>query len=606
MKRQIKLNIKRGLLSKLVLLVALFLGSSNVWGDVVSGNTIDTGNWNTQIGNYSSSWNTSNNGYIQANTWAYYVLVSKSTINMASKKIVISAKGIGDVAELSIRTSTTSNTDFSSFTNQVTYTKTELGNSSSNDFRTLEVKGISGTCYLLFFAKGVQISSLTIEDDTTPSLSVSPNEAAAFGSVFENSTKTYTVSNIGVGSMTVNFSNTNSGDFSILNSSDEVISSLSGIVNGSPQTFKIRFNYDSENLGEKNGTITVTPTYNVEDAVVISASATAISDNAPSLSVTPDTNTDLGETYLGKATYTVTNTGSGSMTVNITSDNSDFVVSPTTIENLGYNVSKDFTVTYTFAETAEKLGKNTANITVIPTYAGGVAKTYKVTATSNATVTYDETIAPSPSINYGSKAYIHLKYTPQAGWNTICMPFMLRNNDFNNMDIIFGEGWEAYTLSSYNEGTLTFSKVTGSTIDYGKPYLVYIDEAPEHPNGVLLKGMSTNPNDYPTTKGNATFKGTFTPIAAPGMEGKYGITSESKLAKGNQYASIKGFRAYLEVSGAAPARIMTIDSEGETTDLGFVRMVDQEAKDVYNLQGQKVEKGRKGIYIVNGKKVVIK
>lgn len=35
MKRQIKLNIKRGLLSKLVLLVALFLGSSNAWGNAI-------------------------------------------------------------------------------------------------------------------------------------------------------------------------------------------------------------------------------------------------------------------------------------------------------------------------------------------------------------------------------------------------------------------------------------------------------------------------------------------------------------------------------------------------------------------------------------------
>ena len=33
MKRQNQLNIKRGLLSKLVLLVALFLGNSNAWGD---------------------------------------------------------------------------------------------------------------------------------------------------------------------------------------------------------------------------------------------------------------------------------------------------------------------------------------------------------------------------------------------------------------------------------------------------------------------------------------------------------------------------------------------------------------------------------------------
>ena len=295
------------------------------------------------------------------------------------------------------------------------------------------------------------------------------------------------------------------------------------------------------------------------------------------------------------------------MTVNITSDNPDFVVSPTTIENLGYNESQDFTVTYTFAGTVEKLGENTANITVTPTYTGGVAKTYEVTATSNATITLDETV--TQVISFSNNRYLHVKYTPQAGWNTICMPFVLCTNTLNNMDIIFGEGWEAYTLSSYSEGTLTFSKVkvSGSTtISNGVPYLVYIEEAPTHPNGVLLENLYVYTSNSPTKIDDVTFQGTFSPIGAGGLDGKYGITSESKLAKGNQYASIKGFRAYLEIPGDAEVRILTIDSEGETTDLGFVHMVDQEAKDVYNLQGQKVAKGRKGIYIVNGKKVVIK
>ena len=176
------------------------------------------------------------------------------------------------------------------------------------------------------------------------------------------------------------------------------------------------------------------------------------------------------------------------------------------------------------------------------------------------------------------------------------------------MDAIFGTGWEAYQLSSYENGVLTFTKLSSTaTLGGGYPYLVYIEDAAVHADGIVVMANITY-NDPRTDikQGDATFQGTFSPIGAGGLDGKYGITSESKLAKGNKSASIKGFRAYLEIEGDAEVRILTIDSEGETTDLGFVRMVDQKAKDVYNLQGQKVEKGRKGIYIVNGKKVVIK
>jgi hypothetical protein len=92
------------------------------------------------------------------------------------------------------------------------------------------------------------------------------------------------------------------------------------------------------------------------------------------------------------------------------------------------------------------------------------------------------------------------------------------------------------------------------------------------------------------------------------MQGKYGVTSDGRLAKGGNGANIKAYRAYIEVAEAAAARGLTlvIDNNGETTDLGFVKLIDQEAKAVYNLSGQRVEKGRKGLYIVNGKKVVVK
>ena len=71
---------------------------------------------------------------------------------------------------------------------------------------------------------------------------------------------------------------------------------------------------------------------------------------------------------------------------------------------------------------------------------------------------------------------------------------------------------------------------------------------------------------------------------------------------------MKAFHAYFTgiSAPASGARLIVIEDDGEATNLGFVQMVDPEAKGVYTLSGQKVESAGKGIYIVNGKKVVIK
>ena len=68
---------------------------------------------------------------------------------------------------------------------------------------------------------------------------------------------------------------------------------------------------------------------------------------------------------------------------------------------------------------------------------------------------------------------------------------------------------------------------------------------------------------------------------------------------------MNGFRGYLE-GNLAGARISIFD---EATGISRIYDADEvfgkDAK-VYNLNGQKVENAKKGLYIVNGRKVVVK
>ncbi|MCK8621803.1 hypothetical protein [Prevotella sp. E13-27] len=213
---------------------------------------------------------------------------------------------------------------------------------------------------------------------------------------------------------------------------------------------------------------------------------------------------------------------------------------------------------------------------------------------------------------------VTVKYTAKNGWNTICMPFQLRTWSVNHMNSIFGTGWSAYTLSSYSSNTLTFTAISGSGyIQPNTPMLVNAPNASGEQVTLNLTNIEVTYSANPSTPANGiTFQGTYAPMPAGSLVGKYGVTSDGKLAKGGSGAWMKGYRAYLTgLPTGAQARIIVIDGDDETTDIGgLAQIVDDEilgkggskAPRAYNLQGQQVRNGKKGIYVVNGKKIVVK
>lgn len=99
------------------------------------------------------------------------------------------------------------------------------------------------------------------------------------------------------------------------------------------------------------------------------------------------------------------------------------------------------------------------------------------------------------------------------------------------------------------------------------------------------------------------FVGVYVPQNA---EGKYGIDGNGLLHKGGERATIAAFHAYLNVTGsAAPAAIAFNDSTPTAINGVAADKVADTA--VYDLSGRRVYgKLQKGLYIVNGKKVVVK
>ena len=87
------------------------------------------------------------------------------------------------------------------------------------------------------------------------------------------------------------------------------------------------------------------------------------------------------------------------------------------------------------------------------------------------------------------------------------------------------------------------------------------------------------------------------------------IVNTDGVAVSSKAATINGFCAYLKVNTSTGRIIQTlidgVDQEVVTGINGLFIENNYDGK-IYNLNGQEVKNARKGLYIINGKKVVIK
>lgn len=195
-----------------------------------------------------------------------------------------------------------------------------------------------------------------------PDLAVTLNEEAVtspasydFGNCPTDAEATFSFANAGNGTITIT-SVEISGDGASAYSTNWKESVAT------PFDMKIKRTYDATRTEAANATVTVTTT---EGKFVINVTGTDRVANQPELAVSASALNFGKVTANAVETVTVTNAGTGTLTVNIASDNECFTVSAATLENIGAGESKDFTVTFKYTT---DFGTKTGNITVTPTY----------------------------------------------------------------------------------------------------------------------------------------------------------------------------------------------------------------------------------------------
>ncbi len=264
-------------------------------------------------------------------------------------------------------------------------------------------------------------------------------------------------------------------------------------------------------------------------------------------------------------------------------------------KNVASNATETFEVTFTPDAAVNGDAYFTIESTDITAFQSNT-----VAVTIAAATVLDETVAPE--LTEGTVPSLLLKYTRYNGWNTICVPFELNPSILKT---IFGKGCKAYEFKGYSDGTLNFE--TATTFAAGYPYIIYVENAQTNTDDIVLLNVNISRLTAQYDSNNdAYFRGSYAPIAAPDMNGLWGITSEGRIAKGTAEASIDGFRAYFELpSTTTGAPLLSIDG-GPATRIHSIDNGQLTIDNAYDLSGRRVAQPSKGLYIINGKKVILK
>ena len=166
------------------------------------------------------------------------------------------------------------------------------------------------------------------------------------------------------------------------------------------------------------------------------------------------------------------------------------------------------------------------------------------------------------------------------------------------------EGTTVAELSSVNGDNLVFKPVAETVAN--KPYLVVTTDGDFINKLTNVQVKATTGADLTTTVSGVSHIGSYT---AQNVANVYGYAN-GKFVKANT-GSVKPFRTYVKVADAQAAPMaFGVNIEGTVTGINNATTAATAKEAIYNLQGVRVSGDlkhlTKGVYIVNGQKVVVK
>lgn len=268
--------------------------------------------------------------------------------------------------------------------------------------------------------------------------------------------------------------------------------------------------------------------------------------------------------------------------------------------------------------------KNESEITSSVYYTTGTFSSKKVTESAKYYLTGDL------DLKDGSKAWrnfysfnvnsdvsdINVSYTrtfANNNWNAWYMPFDIEASEYSDKVTFYEITGVEESDDSWNT---TLTEVTG-TVKANTPYIV--KSKSESSQDVVFTATSLKKTENASKvlksgKGSIfTFTGNYTKKFAKLESGWYGLASKDgtfSKQTGNVNNSLYPFRFFLTIDGTAASKAnvggFNIIEDNDPTGINNVNVETKKDNVVYDLQGRRVSNPTKGIYIVNGKKVLVK
>lgn len=225
----------------------------------------------------------------------------------------------------------------------------------------------------------------------------------------------------------------------------------------------------------------------------------------------------------------------------------------------------------------------------------GYVELYKVPSVE---VTIDEDVAYNPESVAGK---VTLKRTLSTEkWNTFVVPFQITNEELKTA---FGEGVlvaEYSESADGNNSTVNFNKMATPAIMPNVPVLLQPASVASD-NTYVFENRTVAAGEAKKAGVNFDFVGTYA-ASTTVATGDYFI-GNNQLWKSTGATTIKGTRAYIKAKSVAEVRMLI---DGEETAIEAIDATIVNNGKLYNLNGQEVKNAQKGIFIQNGKKVVLK
>lgn len=199
-------------------------------------------------------------------------------------------------------------------------------------------------------------------------------------------------------------------------------------------------------------------------------------------------------------------------------------------------------------------------------------------------------------------------------WNTIVLPFALTEAQVTEM---FGEGAKVavYKGSTVNGDHVTLNFEEQTSMEAQTPYMIKPGTSARYKvNGVVLEPASGLKKVEDANHNGIDFVGNYT--TGQTLQQNSFFISNNVFYRASGQETMKAYRATFQVSTSTPAKIMNtvfVGEGGSVTAIDDVHVSPQGSFDVYHINGMLVKKNAidlngldKGIYIINGKKYVVK